>query len=193
MEEALEAGGDPAEAEDEEEDGDRGDGSGGVGVLGGEPGEADGGDIFCRRERDVGYRLRAGGDEGAGGGLAGVRERGDGGTDGGGEKLHLRRELRGGLIGKQRRNGDADEGVGGVPDEVEGGNFVGEELDGEEGGGDADDPGVGEGVEAGREQDPVGVGEDAEGGDRGVDVEAGGEAGGDDESGDGGGGEQGRD
>jgi hypothetical protein len=77
--------------------------------------------------------------------------------------------------------------VGGVPDEIEGRDFVGEDFDGKEKAGYGDDPGVGERVEAGREGDPVKVREDAEGGHGGVDVEAGGKAGGDDECGDGGG------
>lgn len=186
-EEAFEAGGDPAHAEDEEDDGDGSDAGGGVGVVGGEPGEGDGGNVFAGRERDVRERLGAGGgDECAGGGLGGVRDGRDGGSCDGGEELHLRAELRGGLVGEQRGYGHADEGVGGVPDEVEGGDLVGEDFDGEEDAGDDDDPGIGERVQAGREGDPVEAREDAEGGDRGVDVEAGGKAGGDDERGDGG-------
>ena len=187
MEEALEAGGDPAQAEDEEDDGDGGNASGEIRMMGGEPGEGDGGDVFAGGERDVGERLGTGGDHGAGGGFGGVGDGRDGGSADGGEELHLGRELRGGLVGEQRGYGHTDEGVGGVPDEIEGGDLVGEDFDGEEEAGDGDDPGVGEGVQAGREGDPVESREDAEGGDGGVDVETGGEAGGDDERGDGGG------
>lgn len=75
--------------------------------------------------------------------------------------------------------------MGGVPEEVEGGDLVGEDFYGKEEAGDGDDPGVGERVETWREGDPVCAREDAEGCDGGVDVEAGGEAGGDDERGDG--------
>lgn len=155
--------------------------------MGCQPGEGDGGDVFAGGEGDVGDGLGAGGDEGSGGGFGGVGDSGDGGSGGGGEELHLRRELRGGLIGEERGYGDADEGMGGVPDEIEGGDLVGEDFDSEEDAGDGDDPGVGEGVEAGGEGDPVEVREEAEGGDGGVDVETGGEAGGYDERGDGGG------
>jgi len=88
----------------------------------------------------------------------------DGGSGDGGEELHLGRELRGGLVGEQCGDGDADEGVGGIPDEVEGGDFVGEDFDGEEHARDDDDPGAGERVEAGRERDPIEAREDAEGG-----------------------------
>ena len=141
-EEAFDAGGDPAEAEEKEQDGNGGDAGGGVGVMGCEPGEGDGGDVFTGGEGDVGHGLGAGGDEGAGGGLRGVGDGRDGGSGDGGEELHLGRELRGGLVGEQRGDGDADEGVGGVPDEVEGGDLVGEDFDGEEEAGDGDDPGL---------------------------------------------------
>ena len=79
--------------------------------------------------------------------------------------------------------------MGGVPEDVEGGDLVGEELDGEEQGGDGDDPGVGERVETGWELHVLEAREETEGRDGSVDVESGGEGGGDDESGDGGWGE----
>ena len=84
-----------------------------------EPGERDRGDVLGGGERDVGDGLGAGGDQSAGGGLGGMRERGDGGPGGGGQQLHLRRELRGGAIGQQRGHWHADEGVRGVPEEVQ--------------------------------------------------------------------------
>lgn len=175
------------QAEEKEDDADRGDASGGVGVVGGQPSEADGGYVFSGREGDVGEGFRTGSDEGACGGLGGVGEGCDGGTGGGGEQLQLWRELRSGFVGEKSGYRYADEGVGGVPEEVECGNFVGEELDCEEKAGDGDDPRVGERVQTWREDDPMEVCEDAEGPDGSVDVEPGGEAGGDDECGDGGG------
>ena len=46
-EEALETGGDPAQAEEKEQDGGGGDAGGGVGMVGCEPGEGDGGEVFA--------------------------------------------------------------------------------------------------------------------------------------------------
>ena len=50
-----------------------------------------------------------------------------------------------------------------IPDEVEGGDLVGEEFDCEEDRGDDEYPGVAEGIEARWELDEVGAGEDSEG------------------------------
>jgi hypothetical protein len=119
-------------------------------VAGGEPGEGDGGDVFAGGEGDVGDGFWAGSDEDAGGGFGGVGDGGNSGSGSSGEELQLRGELGGGLVGEQRGDGHADEGVGGVPEEIEAGNLVGEEFHGKEDGGDGDDPAVGEGVEAGR-------------------------------------------
>ena len=65
------------------------------------------------------------------------------------------------FVGDECGDRDADEGVRCVPDEVEGGDFVGEELYSEEDGGDRDHPWVLERVEALRQQDPMEVAEDA--------------------------------
>jgi hypothetical protein len=185
--EAFEARDEPAHAQDEGDDCDGGDAGSRVGVMRREPSEGDSADVFAGREGDVGERLRAGGHESAGGSLGGVGNGCDGGTGGCGEELHLRGELVSGLIGEKCGDWDADERVGGVPDEIEGGDFVGEELDREEEAGYGDDPWVGEGVKTGRKDDPMDASEDAEGGNGGIDVEAGGEAGSNDERGDGGG------
>ena len=64
----------------------------------------------------------------------------------------------------------------GVPEEIEGGDFVGEELQCEEDAGGADDPPVGEEMEAGWEREQAGVRQQAESAYGGVDVEPGGEA-----------------
>ena len=50
-----------------------------------------------------------------------------------GQELVRGRELGGCLVGQQSGYGDADEGVQGVPEQIEGGDFVGEELDDEQG------------------------------------------------------------
>jgi len=116
-----------------------------------------------------------------------VGEGGDGRSSNGDEELLLGRKVRAGGVGEQRGGGDADEGVEGVPDEVEAGDFVGQELAGEEEGADGDDPGVGEGAEFAGEDDPVQARHDAERANGGVDVEARGKADGDDQRGESGG------
>ncbi len=88
------------------------------------------------------------------------------------------------MVGDERCDRDSDEGVEEIPEEVEGGDLVGEEFDGEEDSAGDDDPGVAEGVEAGWELDDLRAGEEAEGEDGGVDVDSGGEAGGYDQRGD---------
>jgi len=60
---------------------------------------------------------------------------GDGSAGERGGQLFKGREAGGGLKGEERGDGDADEGVECVPEEVKGGDFVGEELQGEEGAG----------------------------------------------------------
>ena len=100
-------------------------------MVGCDPGKADGSGILCGGEGDVGEGFGAGSDKGACGGFGGVRDCGDDGSCGGGEELHLWRELRGGFVGDQRGDGNADEGVGRVPDEIEARNLVGDEFEGE--------------------------------------------------------------
>ena len=57
---------------------------------------------------------------------------GYGGSEGGGQQLLRGGELAGGSVGEQCGGGNADEGVESAPDEVESGDFVGEEFDGEQ-------------------------------------------------------------
>ena len=80
------------------------------------------------------------------------------------------------MVGDERRDGDADEGVERAPEKIEGGDFVGEEFDGEEAcaGGD-DGPGFEE-LQGWRERKVSEAGEEPESGDSGVDVESGREA-----------------
>jgi hypothetical protein len=175
-----------------EDDGDekqKRDGGGDDGVVGREPGEADGYRVFGGAEGDIGDGLGRRGDGGANRGLGGVGGEGDGSAERGGEYLHLRGELGAGLVGDKRGDRDADEGVEDIPEEIEGGELVGEELDEEEDGRDDEDPGVGEGTKTWRKLNEVGAVENAECEDGGVDVESGCEAGGDDQRGDAGWGE----
>ena len=118
-----------------EEGGDEdGEGGGGCyeGVVGGEPGDAYGYYVLGGAEGYVGDGLGAGGYGGADGGLGGVGGEGYGCSDGGGEDLHLGRELGAGVVGDESGDGDSDYGVDAVPDEVEGGDLVGDEFDCEE-------------------------------------------------------------
>jgi len=62
-----------------------------------------------------------------------VRDHGDGCTEQCCQQLLGGSELRGGPVRDQGSDGDADEGVEGAPDQIEGGDLAGEEFDGEEG------------------------------------------------------------
>ncbi len=107
----------------------------------GQPGQGDGQDVFANTQRDVREWFGRGGDGGAGGGFAAVGDEGYGCSEERGQELVLGGKLGGGLVGEKSGDGDADEGVEGVPDEVERGDFVGEEFDDEErGAGDDDRP-----------------------------------------------------
>ena len=97
----------------------------------GEPGEGDGEGVLGEAEGDVGEGLGRWSDGGADGGFAGVGGECDSGSEKRGDELLGGSELRGGAIGEQRGDGDADEGVERAPEKVEGGDFVGEELDSE--------------------------------------------------------------
>ena len=102
-------------------------------MAGGEPGEGDGECVLGEAEGDVGEGFGRWGDGGADGGFAGVGGEGDQASEKRGQQLFARSKLRGGAIGEQRGDRDADEGMEGAPDEVEGGDLVGEEFDGEQG------------------------------------------------------------
>ena len=175
------------EADAEHDDHDRGDGQGGAkaagehGVVGGGPGEADGYGVFRGAEGEVGDRLGAGGDDGAEGDFGAVGDGGEEAADSGGDELQAGREVGAGCVGEKRGGRDADDGVECVPDEVDAGDFVGDELPGEEDGAGGEDPRIAEGFESAGKGDPVITREETEGEDGGVEVEPGGEAHGDDE------------
>ena len=90
--------------------------------------------------------------------------------------------MRGCAEGNQGGHGDAHEGVEGIPEEIEGGYLVGEELDGKQGERCADDPPIVEQMKAGGQLEQVEVGQQSERGDRGIDIEPGGKANGDDQA-----------
>ena len=102
-----------------------------------------------------------------------MRGQGDDSPGNGGHHLRFGREVRGGAVGEIGSDGNADEGVQGVPDEIEGRNFVGKELDDkqdERGGNDR--PGF-DHVERGRKVKHVRPRQQAHGGNRGIDIQAG--------------------
>ena len=87
----------------------------------------------------------------------------------------LGRKLARSLIREQSGDGHANESVKSVPDQVEGGNFVGEEFDGEKSdAGDNDWP-TGKQLQSGWEWEMAETGEESEDGDGRVEVQAGGE------------------
>ena len=183
LEGAVDGAEDPAEGDDDDDEKGSDDGGGGKRVHGGQPGEEDGERVFSAAEGDVGEGFRRRGDSYAHGGLAGVCGEGDEAASDGCSELQLGGELGGGAEGDEGGHWDANEGVKGVPEEVEGGEFVCEEFDNEKGEGGGDDPPTGDEVEGRRESEEMGVSEDSESGNGGVDVEASGKADGNDEGG----------
>lgn len=149
-------------------------------MVGGGPGEADGDGVFRGAEGDVGDRLGAGGDDGAEGGLRAVGDRGEEAAGTRGQELQAGREVGAGGVGEKGGGWDADDGVERVPDEIDAGDLVGDELAGEEEGCGGEDPGMAEGFESAGKGDPMVAGEEAEGEHGGVEVEPGREADGDD-------------
>src|SRR5690242_7200538 len=107
---------------------------------------------------------------------------GDPSAEEGGEKLLLRGEGGGRTPGNKASDRNADEGVKSVPDKIECGDLICEELNAEECDAGADNPPAGEEMKRIRKDKDAVVGKDAEGGDGGVDVETGGEGNRDDES-----------
>src|SRR5580704_3984233 len=92
-----------------------------------------------------------------------------------GQELVFGRKLAGRLVGEQSGDGNADESVQGVPEQVEGGNLVGEEFDDKEHDARGDyRPGL-EQVQAGGKWEMSEAGDEAEDGDGGVEIESGGE------------------
>src|SRR5581483_9013022 len=86
--------------------------------------------------------------------------------------------MRAGNVGQQRRDGNADKRVQSVPYEVEGGDFVGEELQPEQRQRNADDPPRLQNVQAGGQGNDSEAPQQPQRRHRGVYVEPGGEAGG---------------
>jgi hypothetical protein len=170
---------DEADEEESNENEDECDGRGDVGLPGGEPGEEDGETVFTEAERNVGEGLRRGSDRCADCGFASVGDEGDGAAGESGDKLLGGSEAGGGLKSEQRGDGDADESVQRVPDEVECRDFVDEEIDAEENESGGDDAPVGQQVQRWGQFEKSCVGHEAEGGDGGVDVEPGRETDGD--------------
>ena len=106
----------------------------------------------------------------------------DGATCESGGELLRGRETGCGLKGEERSDRDADECVERVPDEIERGDFVYEEVDAEENESGGDDAPVGQEMERRRQVEILGVREQAESGHGGVDVEPGRETDGDHQS-----------
>lgn len=97
------------------------------------------------------------------------------------EKLVFWGELAGCAIGEESGDGDANEGVECIPDEVEGRNLVGEEFNDEkDNAGSDDDPALERLQSNGKWKVPE-TGEESEDCDSGIEVEAGSEADGDEE------------
>jgi len=99
----------------------------------------------------------------------------DDGSQKRGQQLLGGSELGGGAVGQQGGDRDEDEGVERAPDQVEGGDLIGEEFDGEQRSAGGDDGPAFQELQGWREWKVSEAGEQAEGGDGGVDVDACGE------------------
>ncbi len=177
----LECANDKANEEHDQQDHHCDENGGDDRVGGGEPSQSDGADIFAYAEGSVGKRFGRGRDGGAGGDLPSVGGKGDSASENRGHDLDVGRQASAGVISEQGGDGDANEGVQCVPDEVEGGNFVGKEFDGKECETNSDYPPGFNQVQGRGNRDDVQAGEESEGGYGGVDVESGSKAGADDQ------------
>ena len=175
-EEGAHGADDPAGEQHDDYDEDCGERARDIRMARGQPGQADGEDVFAEAERDVGEGFGRGRYGGAGGGFAAVGDKGDPGAEQRRHQLVRGRKLGGGLVGQQSGDWDADEGVEGVPEQVEGGDFVGEEFEGEEREAGDDDGPSGEQEQPGRKRHMAETGQQAEDGDGGVEIQSGGEA-----------------
>ena len=141
----------------------------------GEPREGNSERVLGKAEGDVREGLGRWSDRGADGGFAGVGGESDGRSEKRSDELLGGSELRSGAVGKQRGDRDANESVESAPEKIEGGDFVGEEFNGEERCAGGDDGPCFEELESWREREMSEAREQPEGGHGGVDVESGGE------------------
>jgi len=139
-------------------------------MAGGEPGQAKSEGVFAEAEGDIREWFRRRGDGGADCGFTAMGGQGDGCAEKRGQKLVLGRQLLRSLIGDESGDGDADESVKRVPEQIKGGNFVGEEFDREQDQSDGDDgPGLQQ-LQAGWEREMSVTGEQSEDGDSQVKI-----------------------
>src|ERR1019366_10613556 len=98
-------------------------------------------------------------DRGADRSFSAVSSEGDGRTGERADELHLGRKRGRRFKREQGGDGNSHESMQGVPDEVEGRNFVGEELDGEERETSTDDPPTGNKMQGTGQRQCAGAGE----------------------------------
>lgn len=129
--------------------------------------------VFTETQSDVGERLGRRRHGGANRHLSAMGGKRDGAAEKSGKKLRRGRKILRRAVGEQRSDGDADECVQRIPEEVEERNFVGEKFCGEQRSSYNDYwPGV-EGVQRRRELKKSQMREQAEGRDRSIDVQPG--------------------
>src|SRR5690349_12213209 len=132
-----------AEEEESEDDDD-----GGYGMRGREPGEPDGEEVFTEAENPVAKGFGDGVNGGAGGGFGAVGGEGHSAGEERGGPAPFGADGGRGSVGDEGGGGRANEGVEGVPEGVEVGDFVSKKFDEVESDGYAENDRVGENFES---------------------------------------------
>src|SRR5258706_11113147 len=153
------------------------DDGGGEGMSGRHPRQPHGQDIFSKTQKPIAEWFGRGVDGGAGAGFCAVRSEGHSAGEQGGGPSPFRRGTSGSGESKESGGGRANEGVQGVPESVEVGNFVREELQKIKRNGDCENPWMRKNLQAGRQVQNAEALEQAERRDSGVKIEAGGKSG----------------
>ena len=110
-----------------------------------------------------------------------MRDKSHEGSDERRQQLVFWRELAGGAVGQESGNGDSDEGMKSIPDQVEGGNLIREELDYEQRYACCDQRPALKELQSRRKREMGEAGQESQDSQRRVKIQAGGEADSDEE------------
>src|SRR5258708_39401107 len=94
----------------------------------GHPGEPDGESVLSQAEKPVAERLGTGIDGGAGASFRAVGSKGHAASEKRGTPAPLRRSRKRSAVREKCRGGWTDQGVDGIPDGIDVGNFIGEKF-----------------------------------------------------------------
>jgi hypothetical protein len=143
-----------------------------IGLPGCEPGEEYGQRIFAEAERDIRERLGRWSYGGARSDLAAMCSQGDQAAGECSYKLLGGRQSGRGAIGEERGDRNADKRMQRIPDQVEGGNLIGEKLDREERAAAGNHIPTRQKLQRSRERQPSSMGQQAQRGHGRVHVQA---------------------